>query len=203
MAKGHNDRGLPDYASINRPVELPGGVSVMRYMEVRTDELVQGWQVVAWIENAPFGPRCIDLRIATNADHPITSDALRRVRVGQLIQFAEDHPMLFQGSLTEGAWATEGGRDRAAYLRARRRQEAQGRRRISDEDLTRVAAVYRAALIAGRPPTAAVQGELRLRTRGQAARWVKRAREEGFLGPAPGRRRPGEASPSHNPQEDE
>lgn len=82
-----------------------------------------------------------------------------------------------------------------AYRRARSR-EKKSSRRIPDEDLVRVAEVYREALRLGKPPTAAVERELRLRTRAQAARWVAKARSAGFLGPAPALRVRGEQFPN-------
>lgn len=147
---------------------------------------------MAWVEQTAAGPRFVDLHVmADDVDHPIDSDALRRLPLRRLMAFVEQHQMIAQGG-----WSTEGGSDRAAYLRARRRQEkARGQwRRLTDDDLARTARAYRAAVKAGEPPTAAVAQELGL-TRGQAARWVKRAREEGHLGPALGHGQPGERRP--------
>lgn len=58
--------------------------------------------------------------------------------------------------------------------------------------LERVAAVYRRAVAAGEPPSAAIASEFGI-TRSTARKWVQRARERGLLGPALGRR-VGEAS---------
>ena len=132
----------------------------------------------------------------TGADRPVTTDMLRRVPVGRLTRFVERHQMI-----AVGGWSRAGADDWKAYVRARKRQEAKGRRRLTDDDLRRVAAVYRAALADGEAPTAAVHRELRLRSRGQAARWVKRAREEGHLGPAPGRRQQGEIRPAESTED--
>lgn len=73
---------------------------------------------------------------------------------------------------------------------------SQGRRnnRITDDLLRDVASVYREALRVGRPPTKAVEEEFHT-SRPNAAKWVKRARAAGHLGPAIGTRA-GEADPS-------
>jgi len=60
--------------------------------------------------------------------------------------------------------------------------------------LEHVAAVYRRAVAAGMPPSAAIATEFGI-TRSTARKWVQRARARGLLGPALGRR-VGEAAPS-------
>jgi hypothetical protein len=62
-----------------------------------------------------------------------------------------------------------------------------------DEDLERVAALYRRAAATGAAPSAAIAAEFGI-TRATARKWVQRARARGFLGPALGRRA-GEARP--------
>jgi hypothetical protein len=89
-----------------------------------------------------------------------------------------------------------------AYRRARS-QEKRPSRRIPDEDLIRVAEVYRRALALGQPPTAEVERELKLRSRAQAARWVSKARRAHFLGPAPALRVRGEKAPPERHENDE
>jgi hypothetical protein len=59
--------------------------------------------------------------------------------------------------------------------------------------LAKVAEVYREGLRLGAHPTARVADYFAIK-RGRAARWVKRARETGHLGPAPGRRMQGETT---------
>jgi hypothetical protein len=61
-------------------------------------------------------------------------------------------------------------------------------KRVNDDALRLVTDVYRSAILAGNPPTQAVAHHLFFEVRSTAARWVMRARERGFLGPAePGR----------------
>ncbi|MDQ6854728.1 MAG: DUF6214 family protein, partial [Actinomycetota bacterium] len=59
----------------------------------------------------------------------------------------------------------------------------QRRHTVTDNDLRRVAATYRAALETGNPPTAAVEDEFQV-SRATAGRLVRRARDRGFLGAA-------------------
>ena len=67
--------------------------------------------------------------------------------------------------------------------------------RVSDEHLLNVARVYRNALAAGEPPTAAVEKKF-FTKRANAGRWVMEARRRGFLDPAPRPRQAGEAKKS-------
>ncbi|MGI8631608.1 MAG: hypothetical protein ACR2NA_03555 [Solirubrobacterales bacterium] len=155
------------------------------------------------IENLGAEPHCCELRaIARPGGEPVTGETLRRVPVADLVSrvvaaqpvwVRTDDPDTWQ--LLDSASGIDQSRDRDeinAYVRARRRQEAKGRRRITDGDLVLVAEVYRAALAKGDPPTSTVRSVLRLRTNDQAARWVSRARQEGFLGKAPRRGMKGE-----------
>jgi hypothetical protein len=57
-------------------------------------------------------------------------------------------------------------------------------KRVNDDALRLVADVYRYGVAAGRPPTQHVAEHLFSGVRSTAARWVMRAREGGFLGPA-------------------
>jgi hypothetical protein len=193
-------------------VPVGEGVGVPRYVYVDLDEPWLPYLVRAVVESTPIGPRCIDLRLVARPDgEPVTPEGLRRVPLGRVIREVERQPIVLHKANLEGlpsymrdaigegvAWgASRAGeqarRDRAAYRRALARQRAERRRwRLDEATLRKVAAVYREALAVGRPPTAAVQQHFGLGTRGQAARWVKRARDEGHLGPAPGRRRRGE-----------
>ena len=61
------------------------------------------------------------------------------------------------------------------------------RRPLSSERLQEVADVYRRAFAKGQHPTEAVRVEFEV-SRSTASRWVKRARQEGLLGPAVPRR---------------
>jgi hypothetical protein len=67
---------------------------------------------------------------------------------------------------------------------------------VTDEHLRRVAALYRAALERGDPPTQTVGDEMHA-GRSTAARWVAKARERGLLGEA----LPGKAGEREKEQE--
>lgn len=54
-----------------------------------------------------------------------------------------------------------------------------------DEKLAHVAATYRFGALVGQSPTQFVAEELGM-SRAAAGRWISRAREEGYLGPAIG-----------------
>jgi hypothetical protein len=64
-----------------------------------------------------------------------------------------------------------------------RDQSFRRRRTITDNDLRKAAAAYRAAHANGDPPARAVEDEFRV-SRATAGRLIKRARDRGFLGPA-------------------
>jgi hypothetical protein len=196
---------------------LGEGIAVPKHVLYDLDEPWLPYLARAVIENTPAGPRCVDLRlVARPGGPPVTPEGLRRVPLGKVVRAVERHqdvmhtmdqaslerlPSHIRDSIGEGpVWGAGGSRargDRDAYRRALARQRAEGRRwRLDEATLREVAAVYREALAVGRPPTAAVQEHFGLATRGQAAKWVRRARQEGHLGPAPGRRVKGERSVS-------
>lgn len=129
---------------------------------------------------------------------PVTAEGLRRVRVSRYLADPTIHEVWQRRPQSSGRTLytpVVGGDDLADYLRARRREERRGRRRITDDDLRRVADVYRVALASGAAPTAEVEAKLRLQSRAQAARWVAKAREAGYLDAAPGPRKAGERVP--------
>lgn len=171
------------------PVEAHGKAWVI-------DEPWSPYMVEALVTATPRGPRCIDLHIVARGEgEAITPAGLRRVPLGRIIR-------LIEGSLPARLTVDKEGRvvpvaedrqARAAYRRAVTRRRNEGARwRLDADTLAKVADVYRSALASGASPTAAVEDYFRLGNRAQAARWVKRAREEGHLGAAPGRRLKGE-----------
>lgn len=200
--RGVTKRSLPDdEADEEHPLVFIGeDLAVYRDVELRvTDE---GDYDVSMVARYEAGRRhCTELTVrARLGGRWVTSDGLRGLPVARMLREAEwQQPHLLRRPGASSRYGSGEGDSRAkgnaAYQRARRNAERQGRRRITDEDLRRVAEVYRSAGSTGRPPTAAVEHELHLRTRAQAARWVRRAREEGFLNPAPGPRQQGEQQP--------
>jgi uncharacterized protein DUF6214 len=137
------------------------------------------------------------LALTVHEGGPITTDVLRGVHVRPLLREA----------LTEAARPyeqLEGGDIRmpvfsSSIERAKLYEQfSKGSRRprrgspLTKENLSRVAELYRAALENGDPPTQTVADAMHA-TRSTASRWVAKAREHGFLGPAV-RGRAGEAS---------
>jgi hypothetical protein len=148
------------------------GLPILRHGEAFDDEMTPFW-VRAVVENTPSGPRVVDLRVRARPDGPpITPAALRLIKFSKLVD----------ASVTTGGY-------RQALRKAPRRE----RRWLLDEArLADVARVYREAVATGEPPVLAVQNHYGIKSRGTASRWVRRARAEGLLAPAPGRGRKGE-----------
>lgn len=162
------------------------------------DETWMPYMAKAVIEATARGPQCVELTLVARADgEPITPAGLRRVPLGRIVRLVEDRLAatltLDESGRPAARSQDEERRIRAKYRRAVTVQQKEGRRWVLDAgQLAQVADVYRRALATGGHPTAAVQDYFKLGTRAQAAKWVKRAREEGHLGPAPGRRLKGE-----------
>jgi hypothetical protein len=156
------------------------------------------------IDNTGPEPACVEVRAKQRPNGPPVSGAmLRAVRVGTYVRDGAEYAVQYVADPDPNVMMTVypvPGDQHASYLRARS-QEKQPSRRIPDEELARVADAYRRALRLGQPPTAAVQHELKLRSRAQAARWVLKARRAGFLGPAPGQRLRGEQPPDEEKEQ--
>jgi hypothetical protein len=164
---------------------------------IRVDDPNLACLVELDVDNTGPEPACVEVRATRRPHGPVVTGAmLRAVRVGTYLRDGtQDAVMPIHVAPSSGrevsTWPPSD-EEQTAYLQARR-HEKQPDRRITDDQLARVADTYRQALSLGQHPTAEVQQRLRLRSRAQAARWVSKAREAGFLGPAPGRRRAGEA----------
>jgi len=87
-------------------------------------------------------------------------------------------------------WAKQDEDDVSAWKQKVSRTPRRGKA-ISDEELKRVAEIYRAALLRREPPTKAVALEMPC-ARSTAGKWVVMARERGFLNSAPPRGHGGE-----------
>jgi hypothetical protein len=108
------------------------------------------------------------IRVARKPDGPeVTGEAIRAVPVRHIMNL---------GAL------------KAAKELFSRYQREDLFKRVNDEALGLVADLYRWATMVGDPPTQTVAVHLFHGVRPTAARWVMRARQRGFLGPAePGR----------------
>jgi hypothetical protein len=124
-------------------------------------------------------PRCtgLELRQRPGAE-PITGEALRNVPVARLMREAIEAAA--SADLRPSPKVVTAS---AASLSATARIRARGAA-VTDDDLRDVAERYRAAVDRGiRSPTQTVANELGA-PRSTVARWVHKARDRGFLGPA-------------------
>jgi hypothetical protein len=139
---------------------------------------------------------CGELRFLKRPDRPAPMSAtnLRRVPLDSLMRAASDRRTTY--TLRGGTpIAIFGDGIKDEYRQGLAELARRERQRTPDSDLERAAAVYRSAAAAGEPPTAAVERELRLKTRDQAKKWVQRARRAGYLPPATGERVGGVTGP--------
>jgi hypothetical protein len=179
-----------------RPVA--GGFVVHAVYTFEVDDPALDFVVEVDVDNSGPVPRVAAVVcIARDDDLAVRGEQLRKVALTRYVREAATglHPgraVRGRSGHVAGALYPLDADQRRQYLAARRREERAGLRRVTTDDLRRVADAYRAALAAGQPPTVAVQHALGLNSRGQAARWVEKAREAGILGPAPGWRRAGE-----------
>jgi hypothetical protein len=198
-----SDNPLDDFDRYSQQEIIPVGedVAVLRYTRLDVDEPWLPYLARAIIENIADGPVCVDLRLVRKpGGPPVTPAGLREVPLGRLVRIVERRQVVMRrrGADPNAGWASSSGTqsraDRAAYRRARARRDASERRWLLDDKLlAKVAEVYREGLRLGAHPTARVADYFAIK-RGRAARWVKRARETGHLGPAPGRRMQGETT---------
>jgi len=91
-------------------------------------------------------------------------------------------------------WVSRADDDLSAWRQKTSRTPRRGKA-VSDDELRRVAAIYRTAVARRQPPTKTVATEMHV-ARSTAGRWVVEARKRGFLGPAPPPGLAGELEPS-------
>jgi hypothetical protein len=136
---------------------------------------------------------CIGMIVAMRVPKPLRT--LRDISIDKLKRLAGERAA-FQEPGPKSDWKIRmpvmvTGRQRewrAAYERKARRRGKQ----LPDEHYQQVAQIYRDALKTGRKPTKAVAEDLHT-AYSNAGRWVVEARRRGFLEPAPGAGRAGEA----------
>jgi hypothetical protein len=182
-----------------RYFDFEGGYSVLDDFDATVSADWLPCDVTLHVVRRPDGqPRCSRLECVSKDDRTTISGELLRslplaTLLRQILDVVEEQfpvkkvgPGVYDGPL----WTDR--EEMRRYLRQRRRAERARRRRITDEDLRLTADVYRRALTEGSAPVVAVEHALRLSSRSQAARWVMKAREAGFLGAALGPRQSGE-----------
>lgn len=138
--------------------------------------------------------RVIALEVRAPDEGRIASDKLRRIPIGRLtrqaVAGAAQHveagnvaPRTLLAAMINKS-RSQAEADASFYRRYTddARHPRQGSP-LTDENLRQVASIYRAATKRGDPPTQTVADSLKV-ARSTAARWVGKARERGFLGPA-------------------
>lgn len=160
------------------------GLAVESEFSCHFDDEDLPYDVDVIVVNRPDGPVLTRLTV-TMRNEPVTARVFRSVPVQRLLREAVAGQPVYRvnadgsaGRLRDG---DEGAADVAAYVSAVEHEQSLGRRRIPGDDLAKVGDVYRAAVADGDPPVRAVQQQLRLRSRGQASRWVRAARIAGYL----------------------
>jgi hypothetical protein len=132
-----------------------------------------------------LGPIVLDIAIRAKADAPITTSLLRQVLVDQLLQRAVREATVPAAVREEWLESLPASARDAAQLTDTPREPtltAEARTRIQFDDDARTAAqLYQEALAAGsRAPTMAVSRAMN-RSRAQAARYIRRARQLNLL----------------------
>ena len=124
-------------------------------------------------------PECRELRLIARDDgRPITNET-SRVPVRSLLEEAA-HAIVLKANGDGNFEPITSDREARAFIAARDSERRNARRRITDEDLQRVAEVYRMAKAEGRPTGRAIEVEMHL-TPDQARQWVGKAKRAGFL----------------------
>jgi hypothetical protein len=129
--------------------------------------------------------RCAELTIRPLRDESVTWQTLRSVPVDRLLGEAKAAAASWFAYASPGVFELPSTQERVEI----RREVAKGARRprrgsrTTEAHLREVADVYREALAAGKPPTKAIGAHWYV-TPPTASRWVAKAREVGFLGPA-------------------
>jgi hypothetical protein len=136
-------------------------------------------------------PHCRALEVRAQ-EGDVTSDTLRAVAVGKLTREAvaaaavpvKAGKPVGSGALLHALLTTPPKEHAAFYERyTEGAREPRRGQPLTDENLSQVAALYRAALERGDPPTQTVADALHV-PRSTAARWVAAARERKLLGPS-------------------
>jgi len=154
------------------------------------DDVAYGAELEVEVRNGR--PVCTRLTLTEHpGGPPISSRELRAVRLSWYLGLAAAACALRMDRLPDGSISVEPAIGEEIIVeRADIEGPRGGRRRLSDEHLIEVAAVYRAALERkSRAPRKAIESDPRwLPSPATAARWVQEARKRKFLGPATPRR---------------
>jgi hypothetical protein len=166
-------------------VLLPGGVTLPSEFGDSFDDPDRGLRIEVDCEVEGTTPVCVALSAWRLDGSPLRRADLRDLPLEKYAaEAAEIHSFVMPPGTPIGMHVAE--------IHAPGRDPSFRRRHtVTDNDLRRVAAAYRAALERGDPPTVAVADDFVV-SRASGGRLVRRARERGFLGPAL-KRKAGEA----------
>jgi hypothetical protein len=133
-------------------------------------------------------PRCTRMEIRGDE---ISGETVRSIALSRLLRLGMTTALWRVTSKPDGSVVIEpaGDEERRRFYQSRQPRRGSP---VTDETLREVARHYRQAAEHGEPPSLGVAAAMNV-SRSTAARWVKRARERGLLGPAL-RGRAGEAS---------
>jgi hypothetical protein len=143
-------------------------------------------EIDVWVDGAG-NPRCRAIRFEPESlDEDLTTTAIREVPLGEVVNecfAAAIHAMdpNAKGNLIRGRIELSDDERALAYPKGALRSKQ--RRPLTDDELKRIADVYRAAAAKGLAPTKRIADVMHV-TRSTARRWVARAVDGGFLDPA-------------------
>jgi hypothetical protein len=189
----YHSRDMPDhpYTKIRPHREADGTIS---YVELRDDFAVprrftaRGETVSLDVEVDTDGTvACRGIEIRAADGEAVTGEALRRLPVAKLTKQAVAAAALHRTVTDDGTpilnLTRQPARLHADFYNSYTQDARRPRRGspLTPQHLAQVAALYRAALQRGDPPTRTIATELHA-ARSTAARWVALAREQGLLG---------------------
>jgi uncharacterized protein DUF6214 len=127
---------------------------------------------------------CRELRVRALADAAVTPETLRRLRLPELLRIAARAAMEKverddSGALRQAPMTAADAREFYELFRGARKPR-QGTP-MTDDELRRIAELYRAAQARGFPPVKAITEAPPKPSRATASRWVAEARRRGFL----------------------
>ncbi len=135
-------------------------------------------------------PMCNAIRIERNPKRPsLTGTELRRLPLRDLVNAAVGQVAVVPKEVAAGTYEGSPATVDEAFEISRQADRAKRRRTMTDEHLEAVAQVYRAT--GGDRPRDAVMEAFQV-SPAMASRYIKLARERGFLGAAPGPGKAGE-----------
>lgn len=147
-------------------------------------------KAVAVLEIEVLASRVICAAITTLPGHELTGQLLRQAPISSLVREAAKGSIVH---LRQG-FAVRFAEGNSAFSLENDIPSGRQRRVLNDEFLSKVADVYRNAVSMGVSTQQEIQRQLGPISDAAARRWVMQARKAGFLGEAPGRWKPGEAT---------